>query len=248
MKDKLLKLWIFFMLIFPQQVISQNYQEKITAADSLFYLQKYPEALQAYETIFQKSGKYSLSMLLKMAVLWENAGDYSKSLFYLNVFYRDQPNKKVLSQMEFLADKYKLKGYSYTDLEYFISLYNEFYYSIIVYILCATLAFLVYLAVLKARKKKLGLRPLFFICILMSVYYITNYRVIPPRAIIAKQNALLMSAPSAASEVISMAGKGHRVTINKKRDIWYEINWANGAAYIREDDLFLIPQNQKSLF
>src|SRR4051812_13808303 len=106
MKNKLLVLWIYFMAFNLQQVYSQNYQYKINQADSLFNLRKYTEAERIYEEIYEQSGQYSLSMLLKMSFLKEISGDYSRALFCLNVFYHDQPNKKVLEQMEYLAEKY----------------------------------------------------------------------------------------------------------------------------------------------
>ena len=236
------------MLTLSQQSLSQTFNQKIIFADSLYNLKKYGPSLKIYENIYNQTGKYSLAMLLKMAFINEISGEYSKTLFYLNIFYHDQPNKKVLSQMEFLDEKHNLKGYKYTDLEYFISLYNEYYYYIIVYILAASITFFAYLLLKKLKKKRLGLRPIVFIGLLIVVYYITNYRVIPPRAIIAHNNTILMSAPSAASELVNMAGEGHRVTIHNKKDIWYEISLENTKAFIKEDDLYLIPQKQKSLF
>jgi hypothetical protein len=248
MIHKLLKILLCLIFLTHQYSYSQSYQKKIKFADSLFRSNNFDQALIAYETIFRESGKYSLSMLLKMAFLNEYNGDFSKALFYLNIFYRDQPEKKVLSKMEDLAEKHNLSGYRYTDLEYFISLYNEYYYFIIVYIVSASFAFFGYLILRRMQKKELGMRPFTFLFILMGVYYITNYPIIPPRAIIASKNCYLMSAPSAASEVVHVSSEGHRVTLHGKEDIWYEIAWENGRAFIREDDLHILPEEEKKLF
>ena len=248
MAHKLFKLWICFIFIFTQNVYSQEHEEKIKLADSLFAKNNFEKSLQVYEIVFDSTGKYSLSMLLKMAFLNERNGDYSKALFYLNIFYRDQPDKRILEQMEVLAEKNNLVGYKYTDLEYFTSLYNEYYYHIIIYILLGSFAYFLNLVVKKYQKKNLGYRSVAFIIILMIVFYITNYRIIPTRAIISNKNALLMTAPSAGSNVIDIVGEGHRVTLYRKKDIWYEISWEEGRAFIREDDLHIIPQNNKLLF
>src|SRR5690242_16134229 len=98
MKNKLLIMWIYFMLLNTQQLYSQNYQQKINKADSLFQAKNYSPALEIYEDIYQNNARYSLSMLLKMSFIKEISGDYSRALFYLNIFYHDQPNKKVLEQ------------------------------------------------------------------------------------------------------------------------------------------------------
>ncbi|MBX9852110.1 MAG: SH3 domain-containing protein [Cytophagaceae bacterium] len=174
-----------------------------------------------------------------MAFIKEGLGDYTAALYYLNLYYNYNPNKKVLKKMEELAAKYKLSGYRYTDLEYFISLYNQYYHYIIFFFLAFALSYYLHLLIKKLRRKKIGLRPLIFIFILGTAYLLTNYNIIPPKGIIRKSGTLLMSAPSAASVPIATIDEGHRVMILEKKDVWYRIIWEDKSAYILEYNLWV---------
>jgi uncharacterized protein YgiM (DUF1202 family) len=237
MYGKLLVIFVFLSTIAVSSGYPQSNQEKLHEADSLFASQKYTDSFVIYENLLNNSDQFSLRMLLKMAFIKEALGDYTSALYYLNMYYRYQPNKKVLRKMEELAARYKLSGYRYTDLEYFISLYNQYYYYIIFFFISFALTFYLYLIIKKLRKKKMGLRPLIFIIILGSAYYITNYNIIPPKGIISQSDTYLMSAPSAASEPITVTDKGHRVVILGKEDVWYKIKWENQTAYILQSNL-----------
>jgi len=237
------KIFIVFLILSTfifHPALSENLKESLEEADSLFSQKKYTEAFTLYENIFQNSDQFSLQMLLKMAFIKEATGDYTSALYYLNVYYKYNPNKKVLKKMEDLAGKYKLTGYRYTDLEYFISLYNQYYYYISFSFLFFAVSYFGYLIIKKFQKKKLGFRPLVFILILATAYIFANYDIIPPKGIISKQGTWLMSAPSSASEPVAMIDKGHRVMILEKQDIWYRILWEDKSAYILESHLLLI--------
>ncbi|MFN3404835.1 MAG: tetratricopeptide repeat protein [Cytophagaceae bacterium] len=235
----------FFLIIFStffigQIAFAQNFSDNLKLADSLFKEKKYIEANEIYEQIYSKDDRFSPQMLLKMAYTHESSGDYTKALYYLNVFYNYHPEKKVLKKMEDLAIRHRLTGYNYTDLEYFISLYNQYYYYIIYFFLFTAISFYVYLIVKKINKRRLGLRPIFFILILLVVYIVTNYELVPMKGIISNDNAYLMSGPSAASEVKAITEKGHRVIVWSKNDIWYKVSWNGEQMYIRKNNLMLV--------
>lgn len=242
------KIFIVFSILSTfifHPALAENLKGNLDEADSLFSQKKYTEAFTIYENIFQNSEQFSLQMLLKMAFIKEATGDYTSALYYLNVYYKYNPNKKVLKKMEDLAGKYKLTGYRYTDLEYFISLYNQYYYYISFSFLFFAVSYFIYLIIKKFQKKKLGFRPLVFILILATAYIFANYDIIPPKGIISKQGTWLMSAPSSASEPIAMIDKGHRVMILEKQDVWYRILWENKSVYILESHLLLIGEPRR---
>jgi uncharacterized protein YgiM (DUF1202 family) len=147
--------------------------------------------------------------------------------------------------MEDLAAKHKLSGYRYTDLEYFISLYNQNYYYIIFFFLFSAFTYFIYLVIKKIRKRPLGFRPAIFILILGTAYILTNYDIIPPKGIVSRSGTWLMKAPSAAAPTIAMIDKGHRVMILDKEDVWYRILWDDQSAYILESNLLLIGESKK---
>jgi len=244
-RDKLFYIFIFLSTFLINPTFSQSYEQKLARADSLFTERKYTDAFSLYENILERSGRFSLQMLLKMSFIKEGLDDYTSALYYLNLYYNYNPDKKVLKKMEDLAAKHKLAGYRYTDLEYFTSLYNQYYYYIIFFFLFSAFSYFLHLVLKKFRKKKLGFRPVIFIVILGTAYVLTNYDIIPPKGIVSNAGTLLMTAPSAAAEPLAVIDKGHRVIILDKTDVWYRILWDNQAAYVLENNLLLIgePKN-----
>ena len=207
-------------------------------ADSLFEKKQYVESYEIYEEIFLHKS-YSPQMLTKMALIKEGLGDYTYALYYLNLYYSYIHDRSVLKKMDELASRYNLEGYDYNDIVFFVSLYQKYYKYVIISFLLASGFFLVYLFIKRIEKSKMGVRPLFYMLILGAVYVISNYDIIPSKAIVNK-NAILMSAPSAGSELLGEINKGHRVTIRSKEDIWCKINWHGKTAYVRQNNLLFL--------
>jgi hypothetical protein len=170
-----------------------------------------------------------------MAFIKEGLGDYTSALYYLNLFYSYNPDKEVLKKMEEIGLKYKLTGYTYTDLDYFISIYQEYYHYILIFLIGTCLIY--YLLMFIKRRTKLGLRPFYFVMMLLLALYLVNFSLTPPKGIISNSAVHLMASPSAGAPLVGIVDKGHRVTIVSKEDIWYKIRWNGSTAYIRENNL-----------
>jgi hypothetical protein len=229
----------FILISYTSDVYgSENTLKTLTSADSLFEKKQYTESMELYER-FLHAGFYTPRMLIRLSLIKEGLGDYTYALYYLNLYYAKIPDKSVLKKMDELAARYNLEGYDYNDLVFFISLYDQYYTYIIIAFLSASALFLLYLYVKRREKKGMGLRPLLFMFILGAVYIISNYNIIPSKAII-NSDASLMSAPSAGAELIGQINKGHRVTIQGKDDIWCKIKWHDKTAYVRENNLLFV--------
>lgn len=243
---KIFYLFAFLSTITLHPSVGQNYYRNLKKADSLFAAEKYTDALVLYQDLLENNDRFSLQMLLKMAFIKEGLGDYTSALYYLNRYYNYNPNKKVLKKMEDLASKHHLEGYRYTDLEYFISLYNQYYYYIVFFFLASAISYYLHLVSKKFRRKNLGFRPLLFIIILGTAFYLTNFEIVPPKGIINHSGTYLMSAPSAASEPMALINKGHRVMVLDKHDVWYKISWQDQEAFVLENNMLLIGEAQKT--
>ncbi len=46
-----------------------------------------------------------------------------------------------------------------------------------------------------------------------------------------------MNGPSAGASVISIVRDGHRVQVLGKEDVWLKVQWGEGVAYIKENNL-----------
>lgn len=240
MSRKILSILLTFFLTYYTSVVygSENNLKILNSADSLFEKKQYTEAMEKYEHFFH-SGFYTPRMLIRLSLIKEGLGDYTYALYYLNVYYSKIPDKSVLKKMDELAARYNLEGYDYNDIVFFISLYHRYYLYIILAFLSACVLFLVYLYVKKRERTGMGLRPLLFMIILGAVYIISNYDIIPERAIV-NSDASLMSAPSSGAELVGHIKKGHRVMIRSKEDIWYKIEWHGQTAFVRENNLLFL--------
>jgi hypothetical protein len=239
---KIFKILLTFILIVYASAAysAENNLKTLISADSLFEKKQYTESMELYERCFH-SGFYTPRMLIRLSLIKEGLGDYTYALYYLNVYYTKIPDKAVLKKMDELAGRYNLEGYEYNDLVFFISLYHRYYVYIIFSFLFASLLFLIYLYVKKREKSGMGLRPLLFMFILGAVYIISNYDIMPHRAIV-NSDASLMSAPSSGAELVGHIKKGHRVTVKSRKDIWCKIEWRGQVVFVRENSLLFLKQ------
>lgn len=210
-------------------------------ADKLFSTKKYQESYQKYNELF-RIGVATPQSILKMAFIQEGINEPIKALFYLNYFYENYPDKKIFNKMKELAEKQKLTGYTYSDLEFFSNVYRNYHREIIFGIMA--LVFIYFLAIATNRIFIKGISntsPFLFILFLLLVFYMINFGETffnPEKGVILKDKALLMDAPSAGSKLIGNATKGNRVIIIKKYDIWAQIKYNGKVCFIRHYNLY----------
>lgn len=225
----------------PISGYSFDNEGEVTRADRFFSQKKYTESLKIYENIFLKSGKASPSMLMKMAFIYEGLGNYTQTLYYLSLHYEYAPGNETLLRMEKIAQNQELKGYEHSDFDYIKAIYHGYYiyFNILIILIFATFfASFIY----RIRKKRsIPVRQgISFLATLITVFVLLNFTENKPKAIIKNDKVFLMSAPSAASELLEKVGKGHRVEILSKKDIWFKIKMGEKVAYIRENNLIKI--------
>lgn len=243
MQTNYLKLFIFIFLTSVSFCVTAQYPTEMLEADKLFSTKKYQESYQKYYELFKK-GVTTPQAVLKMAFIQEGINEPVKALFFMNYFYENYPDKKIFNKMKELAEKEKLNGYVYSDLEFFSNVYRNYQKEIILGIMA--LVFVYFLAVVTNKVFIKGISntsPFLFVLFLLFVFYLINYGenfFNPEKGVIIKDKALLMEAPSPGSKLVGTAVKGNRVIITKKRDIWAEILYEGKYCYIRQDNLYNI--------
>lgn len=248
MKKNILLIFLIVIHI-PKLAIAGNITNNlINNADSLYNVKKWDASYNLYFQIFNSTKTYSPNMLLKMAFISGQNGDLSNQLFYLCTLYRHHPSSKLLRNIEAISEDNDLQGYSYSDIEYFISVYKHHYDKILISFIVASIIICSYLFIKKMKNNKLGYRPALFLIFLGILYVISNYSLIPPRAIIKKNNCLLMEEPAASSQLMTIANRGNRITLLSKSDVWYLVGWEGSRYYIKETNLLIIPESQPYLF
>ena len=235
--------YIFILFFIGTQVsISQDVKTELASADSLFLSKKYTESLAVYNRIMERTGKASPAMLLKMAYINEGLENFGDALYYLNNYYSLTSDKKALTKMRDLATTMSLEGYEANNLDYALKIYNEYRFLIVAFF--TALGILIVSIIYRQKKKhgkpapSLGLALVFVMIVAM---YLTNFSGLTAQGIISSPNAYLMSGPSAGADLVEVVGEGHKVEIVDQQDIWVEIRWREGRAFIRENNIKALP-------
>ena len=235
--------YIFILFFIGTQVsISQDVKTELASADSLFLSKKYTESLAVYNRIMERTGKASPAMLLKMAYINEGLENFGDALYYLNNYYSITSDKKALTKMRDLATTMSLEGYEANNLDYALKIYNEYRFLIVAFF---TALGLLVLSIIYRQKKKHG-KPapslgLALVFVMIVAMYLSNFSGLTAQGIISSPNAYLMSGPSAGADLVEVVGEGHKVEIVDQQDIWVEIRWREGRAFIRENNIKALP-------
>ncbi len=244
MINKRLKKLLLLTLILSLGHISTFAQlevSKLNIADSLFKDQKFTESFELYESILKEHGKYSKQMLLKMAFIKEGLRDYSNALYYLNLYYLQTSDKKVLKKMEKLAKEQELIGYEYSDKEFFLMLYRKYNHYITYFLTALSILFFSALLRQKFRLKKQPFSMAIALTIIMGLlFYHINFSKVYSKGIIISEQSYLMESPSSSANLVEIIEKGHRVNVINKQDVWVEIEWDGNIAFIRENNIATI--------
>ena len=241
MQKLLIKLLVLFVIFYTHLAITAHAQTyTLLRADSLFDSGKLNEAQALYQKEWNVDKRYSPRMLLKMGYVEEQAGNIPLALYYYNQFLDLTHSTQIIPKIQELSEQHHLKGYDFSDVEYFFSLYRRYHYPIIFTILLIGLPYFIYLVVRALQKKKWGSRPLGFLALLGVVFLLNNYDVIPDRAIVMEQTCL-MKAPAAGSQCVENISQGNRLTVlGSEGTIWYRVLWDNQTLYIRDKNIKII--------
>lgn len=225
---RLIALYIFLGTSF----FASSSQKLVMQADSLFASQKYTEAFEIYEGLFD-AGKSSSSMLLKMAFIKDGLGNYVDALYFLDLYYKKSADKSVVVKIEELSAEKSLSGYKYDDTHFFVAVLSKYQMQIQLVLAALILTLTAYIF----RKKKQNERPItatvFQLFLLVALILLTNESYEKNQGIIVQNNTLLRSGPSAGAEPVQLVERGHKVEILSKDHVWSKISWDGEEVFVR---------------
>lgn len=231
------KFILLFLITFPAWVntaSAQNFEESLFIADSLFEAKKYTESFMIYQSIFEIGDKASPAMLLKMAYIKEGLEDYGNALYYLNLYYIQTNNDKVLAKMKELAANNGISGYQYSEFELLVNYFHKYYYYILILIFVFSVLVFIIIVYQKIKKNKKATTPaIVYVFLLAIFFYMINFGKDNHQGIINTSHAYIMSGPSSGSDVIDILDQGHKVTIVERYDVWLKIKWNHQTAYTK---------------
>ena len=244
MQNTCLKYLLIFFLFFSsflQPVYSQEAIKRIAVADSLFNQKQYLQAMAAYEKILIKDQQYSPTMLLKMAFIKEGLRDFTSAMYYLHLYYAKIPNRTVLRKMEDLAQTHRLTGYEYSDLQFFKTQFRKYYQNILEGLLLIAVVIITFTFFRRTAQPVSNSFKVGFTLYLTFIFYYTNFLNFGQEGIIRYNRIPVMSAPSAGATWLATATPGHKLQLIGEKDIWYEVRWQKQRAFIRKQNILVLP-------
>ena len=217
---------------------SQELEESLSIADSLFSARQYTQALQIYEAIFVTAEMQTPAMLLKMAYIHEGLNKVPDALYYLNLYYLQTNDESTLQKMNDLATKNNLSGDDYGGYEVMVRYYHIFYEEIIMIIGVVVVLLLAWLGYARFVRKQFSTKPAIGVIMACGLlFYLINFGQKSNLGIIENSNCYLMSGPSSSSDVIDIVSAGHRVKIIDHNDVWLKIKWDGKTDYTKEKNI-----------
>jgi hypothetical protein len=215
---------------------SQVSSYRLQQADSLFNAKQYTQSLDHYKQIL-KNDQYTPSMLLKMAFIEEGLAKTGDALYYLNLYFIATQDESVLSKMDELARKGGLSGYENTGSTQAYMFYQKYHFNIAIG-LAAFIFLLFSISVFMKRREHNLFATIIPMFVFLAAFAVHLYAGRPAtNGIVVRQNAYLMSGPSAGADIEEIIDAGHRVVIKGNTDAWVEVEWNGKSAYIRRNQL-----------
>jgi uncharacterized protein YgiM (DUF1202 family) len=237
---KIIVILLLFWAATPQPIQAQPDTRALFYADSLFSERDWQASYAVYENLFHEQGWYTSQMLLRMAYVREQAEDYTKALYYINLYHLYHPEKDVSEKLKELSAKKNYSGYAYSDFDNLLILYQQYREYLLVFLMVATTIFFIAIIIKKVKKELVLYHQLIFLFFLALTFVVINFADSYKKGIIANDTAYLMTGPSAGASLYQVVNQGHRVTIKGKKDVWYAVEWQGEEAYIHQQNLLVI--------
>ncbi len=231
---------MFVTLYLSQE--SQSQYVYLKAADSLFRVERYDEAIKIFENQVNIPNKnIPLPAILKLAMMYDRKGNFPKALYYLTVLYNRQPEQVTLNKITEIAVKNNLLGYQEEDLSFIFFLFRK--YSIYFFSFLFVIALYSFYVLINKKQKGLFIRTrhkwtivLYLGALLALLNLPDTYKV----AIVNKKLAFLRDAPSSAAPITKKILVGNKLSIVGQQDQWLHIWWDNKLFYVKQIDVWIV--------
>lgn len=215
------------------QAFASSESDILKKADSLYAARQYTQALEVYQSLHE-GGRYTPSMLLKMAYIQEGLGHLGESLYYLNLYFLATDDAQALKKMEELAEKNNLEGYETNETTKIMAWLQQ--YATIAFAIAALGVFWLSLMFYQRTRKSLkpSLTGIALVITMAFLFLHINFSTKAERGIVASPQAYLMSGPSAGASVVAIIGEGHQLQIKGKEDVWLKVSWKDNDVYVKD--------------
>ena len=216
-----------------------SYSNDLEKGDSLFAEQKYTEALDVYEGLFDQE-QFTASMLLRMAFINDGLGNYPKALYFLDLYYQKTADRSVVTKINQISEENNLYGYRYDDSHFFKAVLSKYQFHLQLVLLSLILLLMVYSYRKQTKGESSIPATILQLLIAVTLLIVTNQIFEDKHGIISNDRTLLRSGPSAGAEPIEMVSKGHKVKVLEELPAWTKISWDGEEVYVRKGKVRVI--------
>ncbi|MFT4031231.1 MAG: hypothetical protein QM669_02320 [Siphonobacter sp.] len=207
----------------------------------MFRIHSLTKANALYEKVLATNPRISPTVYMKMAYLADQRKDWLTEQYFLNLFYEQIPDERVVRRLNELAKDQGWKGYELDDFNLLVLLFKQYSGYLIAILLLLGLYIFIVLIFKRAKHQYVAFRHklLFFfywagICLLVNLP--GRYR----QVIIRQPDTILRHEPSAAAAPAEIVKEGHRLQVLGKSDIWYQVLWDNQLLYVKSNDVWVV--------
>lgn len=225
-------IFVFLLLISYNSRCNENILFK---GDSLFDLKKYNEAKKYYDSLYFDKELYTNSMLLKLAFIENEYGNFEKSIYYLSKYNKEEENEIINQNLIKLVSENDLQTYEKSDFDYLLGIYSTKKHYAVISIVTILLAIFL-LNLMRRRKNQKAVYVKTFFTLSVIVLLIINLKEVK-EGIILNENTFIMNNPSSGADVYQIIGKGEKIKIIKETEVWYEVDLDDQKKYIRKKNI-----------
>lgn len=207
-------------------------------ADSLFALNKKNAAIVLYQEAFNQ-GYVHPKGLLRLGSYHEDSGLLPLAFYYYSLEYQLSDDLSTLRHLEQLSERQGVSGYTITDIDFLLSLYQKSRYGIFAGLIALAFLMIWQLYRLKKRGERLSYRLLGLFAVLTLILWLNNFVPVPPRVILLEP-VYIMDSPSAGGNCVAILPPGNRLLTLSEQNHWVQVLWERERRWIRDTDLLRI--------
>lgn len=227
--------------ITAQSVHSQPTPSEINLADNFFAQKEYSKAKNIYYKLIREKSKIEKNALLKLAYIHEKENDYTKTLYFLNLYFERNPSEKVITKMNEIAVENNLDGYELSDFYLILLLIKQYSFVLnIIFVLIGLYVTVIFLVKKSKKQPILAKQKLVLFLYLASLFLVLNLSKLYKQGIVHQANTSIRIDPSSASPVLEFLPAGQRINIIGSEDIWLRIFRNNRFYYINKANIWLV--------
>ena len=232
------KKYLLILLLSTQIIDNQAVAAKFYFADSLYKNQNYAAAIQQYERLVANQQDIHPIVYLKLANSHSKQANYAKSIYYLNKYYLFYPSEEVFDKIFQLAQTHQFEGYERSDLNFFITIYQQYFIYLITLLLLQGMYVLIVFWLKKKKQEVIPTRHKWVLVMyLISLFGLINVPRLLSERIVRVEKAYVRKEPSAGSAIVKTLNQGNKITIIGTTDIWCRIFFQGRFHYVKKTDL-----------